>query len=92
MYVTAPRYGVAVIAAALLFMLSTGVRPALAADADAPVSYHTQIKPIFQAHCQGCHQPAKPLGDYVMTDFTALLGGENPAMRRLSQGIPSKAI
>ncbi len=42
------------------------------------VSYHAQIKPIFQAHCQGCHQPAKPQGEYVMTEFSALLkGGES---------------
>ncbi len=42
------------------------------------VSYHTQIKPIFQAHCQGCHQPAKPQGEYVMTEISALLkGGES---------------
>lgn len=42
------------------------------------VSYHTQIKPIFQAHCQGCHQPANPKGGYVMTSFSLLLkGGES---------------
>ena len=28
-------------------------------EAGAPVSYYKQIRPIFQAHCQGCHQPAK---------------------------------
>ena len=27
------------------------------ASADA-VSFHKQVKPILQAHCQGCHQPA----------------------------------
>ncbi|WP_237229282.1 DUF1549 domain-containing protein [Rubinisphaera sp. JC750] len=98
MYVTAPRYRVAVVAAALLFMLSTGLRPALAADADAaadksaaPVSYHTQIKPIFQAHCQGCHQPAKPLGDYVMTDFTALLGGGESGDAAIKPGHPEQS-
>lgn len=40
---------------------------------EAKVSYHKQIKPIFQANCQGCHQPAKPQGGYVMTDFARLL-------------------
>ncbi|MCA8997075.1 MAG: DUF1549 domain-containing protein, partial [Planctomycetaceae bacterium] len=39
----------------------------------APVSYYDDIRPIFQAHCQGCHQPAKPGGDYVMTSFDRLL-------------------
>ncbi len=48
-----------------------------APDATSP-SYFNDVRPIFQAHCQGCHQPAKPKGDYVMTSFTRLLkGGES---------------
>ncbi len=47
-------------------------------DPNAPVSYHRKIRPIFQASCQGCHQPAKAKGDYIMTDFAKLLeGGES---------------
>jgi len=46
-------------------------------DPNAPVSFYKQIRPIFQAQCQGCHQPAKAKGDYIMTDFSAMLkGGE----------------
>lgn len=46
-------------------------------DASKPVSFYKHIRPIFQAQCNGCHQPAKKKGDYVMTDFAALLkGGE----------------
>ncbi len=37
------------------------------------VSYSRDIEPIFRTHCQGCHQPAKAQGDYVMTDFSGLL-------------------
>ncbi|MEY2878779.1 MAG: hypothetical protein RLZZ15_1159 [Verrucomicrobiota bacterium] len=49
-------------------------------DPNAPVSYWKQIRPIFQAQCQGCHQPAKAKGGYVMTDFKRLLaGGESNA-------------
>lgn len=40
-----------------------------------PVSYYQDIRPIFQAHCIGCHQPSKDNGDYVMTDFARLLAG-----------------
>ena len=41
------------------------------------ISYHQEIKPIFQANCNGCHQPAKQKGDYLMTDFDSLIeGGE----------------
>ncbi len=44
-------------------------------DPNAPVSYFKKIRPIFQAQCQGCHQPAKAKGGYVMTDFAKLLDG-----------------
>src|ERR1700728_2758148 len=46
-------------------------------DPNAPISYYKKIRPIFQANCQGCHQPAKAKGGYIMTDFAKLLkGGE----------------
>ena len=51
---------------------------ALAGEAAKPggkVSYYKQVRPIFQAHCQGCHQPAKAGGGYVMTAFDRLLAG-----------------
>ena len=44
-------------------------------DPNAPVSYWKQIRPIFQANCQGCHQPAKSKGGYVMTEFARLMAG-----------------
>ncbi len=37
------------------------------------VSYYRDVRPVFQAQCQGCHQPAKPQGGYVMTDHASLL-------------------
>ena len=46
-----------------------------AATNTGEVSYYKQIRPILQAHCQGCHQPAKAKGGYVMTDFAGLLKG-----------------
>ncbi len=46
------------------------------ADSDpGPVSYYEDIRPIFQAACHGCHQPAKDKGDYIMTEFAAMLAG-----------------
>jgi len=39
------------------------------------VSYYQDIRPILQANCQGCHQPAKVKGGYVMTDFKKLVEG-----------------
>lgn len=44
-------------------------------DAKLPetVSYYKDIRPIFAQHCQGCHQPAKAQGGYVMTSHADLL-------------------
>ncbi len=36
------------------------------------VSYFKHVRPIFQLHCQGCHQPAKAQGGYVMTSHADL--------------------
>lgn len=42
------------------------------------VSYYQHIRPVLQAKCQGCHQPAKAKADYVMTEVASLIaGGEN---------------
>ncbi len=42
------------------------------------ISYFTQVRPIFQANCQGCHQPSKAGGSYVMTSPDRLAtGGES---------------
>jgi WD40 repeat protein len=51
-----------------------GATPA-SAPAEAAVSFDKQVRPIFQARCEGCHQPAKPSGGYVMTAFDRLLSG-----------------
>ena len=46
--------------------------PAARAD-DAPkVSYYKDVRPIFAQHCNGCHQPAKPLGGYLTTSHADL--------------------
>jgi len=37
------------------------------------VSYYRDVRPILQANCQGCHQPAKRAGDYLMTSHEGLL-------------------
>ena len=71
-------------------LLALLVLPAAVLAADEPkkdkagakpslqVSYDKQVRPIFQARCQGCHQPAKAGGGYVMTSFDRLVkGGES---------------
>ena len=62
-------------------------------DTDAPqkVSYHKQIRPLFQAKCQGCHQPAKPLGEYVMTSFDQLIAGGETGDAAIVPGKPDES-
>ena len=72
----ASRWSIAVIL--VVAATQSSVAAEEAAGDDSQVSYYKQIRPIFQAHCQGCHQPAKQGGDYVMTSFERLLkGGES---------------
>ena len=52
---------------ATLLLLSTV--PALCAE---PVSYYKTIRPIIQQHCQGCHQPARSQGGYLVTNVESL--------------------
>lgn len=62
---------------------------ALGDDGESKVSFHKQIKPILQANCQGCHQPAKARGDYVMTEFAKLLGGGESEEAAIIAGDPN---
>ena len=54
------------VGAAVSLTLASGIAPA-----DEPkkpkvlpeqVSYYRDVRPVFQQHCQGCHQPAKAAG------------------------------
>lgn len=68
-----------VVACMGLIGLSAG-SPLFAAETPAAdaVSFDKQVRLIFQANCQGCHQPAKAGGQYVMTAFDKLIkGGES---------------
>ena len=58
-------------------------------DLAQQVSYYTQIRPILQASCQGCHQPAKPQGDYIMTAFDAMVAGGESGEVAITPGDPS---
>ncbi len=64
-------------------------------DPNAPVSYYKKVRPILQANCQGCHQPAKPKGNYVMTDFARMIEGGDDAKdhgdKAIIPGDPAKS-
>jgi mono/diheme cytochrome c family protein len=57
----------------------------------AEVSYYRHIRPIFQQHCQGCHQPAKPQGGYIMTSYPDLLKPGNKGEPGVVPGQPDKS-
>jgi WD40 repeat protein len=55
------------------------------------VSYYKDVRPIFQQHCQGCHQPAKPQGGYVMTGYADLLKKTDQDQPGVVPGAPDKS-
>ncbi|MCD8534685.1 MAG: hypothetical protein LR011_07830 [Verrucomicrobia bacterium] len=56
------------------------------------VSFHKEIRPIFQRECHGCHQPAKNKGEYVMTRFDALIAGGESDEAAIIAGQPEKSL
>lgn len=80
--------GVAAIVLALPFTVQADdKKPAT----DQKVSYYKDIRPIFQAQCQGCHQPAKARGDYIMTAFDKLLAGGESGNSAIVPKEPAKS-
>src|SRR5207248_306257 len=75
-----------------LFAALLAVAPAAAAEPASPppakVSFYKDIRPIFQQHCQGCHQPAKAQGDYVITQYAELFKPGNSGKEPVVKGKP----
>ena len=59
----------------VILLFNAAVSSAGLAEPSRPVSFYGDVRPIFQKHCQGCHQPAKPHGKFVITSFKDLLRG-----------------
>jgi WD40 repeat protein len=68
-----------------------GQAAAKATAAGPKVSYDKQVRPILQAQCQGCHQPAKAGGGYVMTAFDRMLKGGDSDMAAIVPGKPEES-
>src|SRR5260370_42693341 len=56
------------------------------------VSYYREIRPIFVQNCQGCHQPAKASGSYVMTSHAALLKKGDSDETGIVPGKPEESL
>src|SRR5262245_49480664 len=54
---------------------------------EGPVSYYRDVRPVFQQHCQGCHQPAKPMGGFIMLNHADLLKAGDSSKHGI---VPSK--
>ncbi len=69
-----------------------GAKAPAAAAAGPKVSYDKQVRPILQAQCLGCHQPAKAGGGYEMTVFDRLLKGGDSDMKAIAPGQPEESF
>jgi WD40 repeat protein len=87
------------LALALSFMVPLACS-ARAGDAPAPkttptspeVSYYRTVRPIFQQNCQGCHQPARAQGGYVMIGHDQLLKPGNSDEPPIVAGQPEHSL
>ncbi len=65
-------------------------KPAAGSPA-AKISFDKQVRPILQAKCLGCHQPAKAGGGYVMTAFESMLKGGESEEPAITPGKPAES-
>src|SRR5690349_11948212 len=63
----------------------------IALPAFANTSYHRDVKPILQRHCQGCHQPNIKSSNLDLTTFEGLAAGgkRGPAFKA---GTPAESL
>lgn len=66
--------------------------PAEAKKEPAAISYYRDVRPLFQQHCQGCHQPAKPQGSFIMTSHADLLKKGDRELPGVVPGQPDKSF
>lgn len=55
------------------------------------VSFFRDVRPILQVHCQGCHQPAKRMGQYVLTNMEGLVKGGESETAAIVPGKPDES-
>ncbi len=75
----------------LILTLTAGATATAESAPQAPVSYVRDVLPIFQANCQGCHQPAKAEGDYLMTTVDLLAAAGESGAAGVVPGKPAES-
>lgn len=89
----AARCGLGLGLGAVLCAATKAVEPSpVGITTNRTVSYYQDIRPILQANCQGCHQPAKVKGGYVMTDFKKLVEGGDSEGAAIVPKHPDKSL
>src|SRR5438067_2161452 len=86
---TLPRFITVLVA--MVGLPCFGAGPSQAIKSSSKISYYRENRPILQANCQGCHQPAKSKGGYVMTEFKGLLAGGDSEGAAVVPGHPEKS-
>jgi len=71
--------------------MARGEEPPGKERAPAPVSYWNEIRPLFQEHCQGCHQPANARGKFIITSLEGL-GKETRKGFIIAAGRPDESL
>jgi WD40 repeat protein/mono/diheme cytochrome c family protein len=61
------------------------------ADPPAKVSYYKDVRPVLAQHCNGCHQPAKPLGGYITTEYAELFKSGDRGKPGVAKGKPGES-
>ena len=86
------RFSLAILVLGISAALIAAANAAEPTNEAAPVSFFKDVLPILrQKNCTGCHQPAKRGGEYVMTEFAALLKGGESGEAAVVPGKPDKS-
>lgn len=76
----------------IIYLVALFVAPCgVFAEESRQVSYHREIRPLFEANCQGCHQPAKRGGDYLMTSVEGVMQAGESGEPAIVPGKPEES-
>jgi mono/diheme cytochrome c family protein/DNA-binding beta-propeller fold protein YncE len=89
---TLSRALLAALVATLIGFGGSSAQPPKQPEPTGKVSYYKDVRPIFAQHCNGCHQPAKALGGYVMTAHADLFKESDAGKVGVVAGKPEKSM
>jgi dipeptidyl aminopeptidase/acylaminoacyl peptidase len=88
---TASRALPAALIASFAGLVALRADPPKQPDPPGKVSYYKDVRPIFAQHCNGCHQPAKAQGGYVMTSHADLFKESETGRAGVVAGKPDQS-